>query len=136
MDTLSLQQSVAYNLLDLAQGYQKKFGNSNPDFVVKCCETVLKYHHVNVNAMLTKAEAQKRLIESKMKAINAKKPDELFADNPIKAMYSDMEQTYVRLHQLGYRRMPEEMYLEWMGMLKNKPEKYIDNKVIDKFEHP
>lgn len=135
MDTLSLQQSVAYNLLDLAQGYQMKFGKSNPDFVVKCCETVLKYHPVNVNAMLTKAEAQKRFIESKMKAQNAKKPDELFTDNSIKAMYSDMEQTYVRLHQLGYRRMPEEMYLKWMGMLKNEPEKYFDKKVIDKFDN-
>ncbi len=135
MDTLSLQQSVAYNLLDLAQGYQKKFGNSNPDFVVKCCETVLKYHPFNVNAMLTKAESQKRFIDSKMKAKNAKKPDELFADNSIKAMYSDMERTYVRLHQLGYRRMPEEMYIKWMGMLKNEPEKYFDKKVINKFDN-
>ena len=135
MDTLSLQQSVAYNLLDLAQGYQMKFGKSNPYFVVKCCETVLKYHPVNVNAMLTKAEAQKRFIETQMKAQNAKKPDELFADSSIKTMYSDMEQTYVRLHQLGYRRMPEEMYLKWMGMLKNEPEKYFDKKVINKFDN-
>jgi hypothetical protein len=135
MDTLNLQQSVAYNLLDLAQGYQKNFGNHNLDFVIKCCNTVLKYHPVNVSAMLTKAEAQKRLIESKMKAKYAKKPDELFADNSIKAMYSDMELTYVRLHQLGYRRMPEEMYLKWMGMLKNEPDKYIDNKVIRKFDN-
>ena len=135
MDTLSLQQSVAYNLLDLAQGYPKKFGDSNPDFVIKCCETVLKYHPVNVNAMLTKAETQKRFIEAKMKNQNAKKPDELFADDSIKAMYSDMEQTYMRLHQLGYRRMPEEMYLKWMGMLKNEPEKYFDKKVINKFDN-
>jgi hypothetical protein len=135
MDTLSLQQSVAYNLLDLAQSYLKKFGDSNPDFVVKCCETVLKYHPVNVSAMLTKAETQKRLIESKMKAKNAKKPDELFADNTVKAMYSDMEQTYVRLHQLGYRRMPEEVYVKWMGMLKNEPEKYFDKKAITKFNN-
>lgn len=135
MDTLSLQQSVAYNLLDLAQGYQKKFGNSNSGFVVKCCETVLKHHPVNVNAMLTKAESQKRFIEAKMKNQNAKKADELFADNSIKAMYSDMEQTYVRLHQLGYRRMPEEIYMQWMGMLKNEPEKYFDKKVINKFNN-
>lgn len=135
MDTLSLQQSVAYNLLDLAQGYQKKFGNKNPIFVIKCCEALLKYHPVNVNAMLTKAETQKRFIEAIMKTQNAKSPDELFADNSIKAMYSDMEQTYVRLHQLGYRRMPEEMYIKWMGMLKNEPEKYFDKKVIIKFDN-
>ena len=44
-----------------------------------------------------------------------------------------MEQTYVQLHQLGYRRMPEEMYLKWMGMLKHEPEKYLDKKIIHKF---
>ncbi len=135
MDTLSLKQSVAYCLLDLAQGFQQKFGKSNPDFVVKCCNTVLKYHAVNVNAMLTKAEAQKRFIDTKMKAKNVKNPKELLADNSIKTMYSDMEQTYVRLHQLGYRRMPEEMYMQWMGMLKKDPEKYIDKKVIFKFDN-
>lgn len=135
MDTLSLQQSVAYCLLDLAQGYQQKFGKTNPDFVIKCCNTVLKYHTVNVNAMLTKAESQKRFIDLIMKSQNVKSPKDLFADNSIKSMYSDMEQTYVRLHQLGYRRMPEEMYMEWMGMLKNEPEKYIDKKVIHKFDN-
>lgn len=135
MDTLSLQQSVAYCLLDLAQGFQQKFGKNKPDFVIKCCNTVLKYHAVNVNAMLTKAEAQKRFIDAKMKAKNVKNPKDLFTDNSIKTMYSDMEQTYVRLHQLGYRRMPEEMYMQWMGMLKTEPEKYIDKKVIYKFDN-
>jgi hypothetical protein len=135
MDTLSLQQSVAYCLMDLAQGYQQKIGKSNPDFVVKCCNTVLKYHAVNVNAMLTKAEAQKRFIDAKMKSKNFKNPKDLFADNSIKTMYSDMEQTYTRLYQLGYRRMPEEMYMQWMGMLKTEPEKYVDKKLIHKFDN-
>lgn len=135
MDTLSLKQSVAYCLLDLAQGYQKKFGKSNPDFVIKCCNTVLKYHPVNVNAMLTKAEAQKFLIDAKMKEIGVNSPYDLFADSLAMAIYTEMEQTYVRLHQLGYRRMPEEMYLQWLGILKNEPEKYIDRKIILNFDN-
>lgn len=135
MDTLSLKQSVANCLLDLAQGYQKKFGESNPEFVMKCCETVLKYHPVNVNAMLTKAEAQKHFIDIKMKEKGVKKPEELFTDNSIMVMYEDMEKTYVKLHTMGYRRMPEEMYMQWMGLLKSEPEKYINQKIIHKFEN-
>lgn len=129
MDTLSTKQSVANCLVDLAQGYQRKFGKDNPDFVVKCCNTCLKYHPTNVNAMLTKAEAQKYFIQAQMKAKNLKKPQDLFADNSIKEMYEDMEQTYIKLHQLGYRRMPEEMYMQWMGMLKNEPVKYNNTKI-------
>lgn len=129
LDTLSTKQSVANCLLDLAQGYQHKFGKENPDFVVKCCNTTLKYHPTNVNAMLTKAEAQKYYIQAQMKVKNVKTPQELFADNSIKEMFVDMEQTYVKLHQLGYRRMPEEMYMQWMGMLKNEPNKFTNPQI-------
>ena len=129
MDTLSTKQSVANCLVDLAQGYQRKFGKDNPEFVVKCCNTCLKYHPTNVNAMLTKAEAQKFYIQAQMKAKNLKKPQDLFVDNSIKEMYEDMEQTYVKLHLLGYRRMPEEMYIQWMGMLKNEPTIYNNKKI-------
>jgi hypothetical protein len=129
MDTLNTKQCVANCLLDLAQGFQHKYGKTNPDFVVKCCNTCLKYHPTNVNAMLTKAEAQKYYIQAQMKAKNVKTPQELFADNLIKDMFADMEQVYVRLHQLGYKRMPEEMYMQWMGILKNEPSKYNNTKV-------
>jgi len=129
MDTLSTKQSVANCLLDLAQGYQHKFGKDNPDFVLKCCNMCLKYHPTNVNAMLTKAEAQKFYVQAQMKARNIKTPEELFTDKSIKEMYADMEQTYVKLHQLGYRRMPEEMYMQWIASLKNEPNKYNNSKV-------
>jgi hypothetical protein len=85
---------------------------------------VLKYHPTNVSAMLTKAEAQKFYIQAQMKAKNVKTPQELFGDNSIKEMYSDMEQTYMKLHQSGYRRMPEEMYSKWIASLKTEPNKY------------
>jgi hypothetical protein len=127
MDTLSNRQAVANCLLDLAQGYQHKYGKENPEFVVKCCNTILQYHPANVNAMLTKAEAQKFYIQSLMKTKNVKKAEELFADESIQTMYSEMEETYVNLHQLGYRRMPEEMYLKWMGLMSD--DKYMNRSV-------
>lgn len=129
MDTLSNKQAVANCLVDLAQGYQRKFGKDNSDFVIKCCNTCLEYHPVNVNAMLTKAEAQKHYILKQMETKKLKKPQDLFSDVSIKEMYEDMEQTYVKLHQLGYRRMPEEMYLQWMNSLRNEPTKYNNPKV-------
>lgn len=126
MDTLNTKQCIANCLVDLAHGYQQKFGRENPDFVIKCCNIVLQYHPVNVNAMLTKAEAQKHYVDMLMKKQGVKKAEDLFEDTVIKEMYSDMEQTYVKLHQLGYRRMPEKMYLEWMNLLKNQPNIYLN----------
>jgi len=133
MDTINTKQAVAHCLVDLAHGYQQKFGREDPAFVIQCCNTTLEYHPVNVNAMLTKAEAQKHYIHTLMKSQNLGKPEGLFADTAIAEMYSDMEQTYVRLHQLGYRRMPEKMYMEWINSLKNEPNKYINSSLrLDK----
>jgi len=126
MDTLNARQAVANCLVDLAHGYQQKFGRENPAFVIKCCNTALKYHPVNAGALLTKAEAQKHYIDRQVKKHNAKNPEDLFADAAIAGMYSDMEQTYIRLHRSGYRRMPEKMYFEWINLLKNESEKYIN----------
>jgi hypothetical protein len=126
MDTLNTRQAVAHCLVDLAHGYQKKFGRENPEFVVKCCNTALEYHPVNVNAMLTKAEAQRYYIDRLMKKHNTKNPEDLFVDTAIAELYAEMEQTYVRLHRLGYRQMPERMYLEWMELLKEEPNTYIN----------
>jgi hypothetical protein len=129
MDTLSNKQAVANCLLDLAQGYQHKYGKENPEFVIKCCNTVLQYHPTNVNAMLTKAEAQKHYIHTLMKAQNLKKPEDLFSDQSIKEMYLEMESIYIQLHKSGYRRMPEEMYLQWMRLLTNEPDIYTNQKL-------
>ncbi|WP_280647436.1 MULTISPECIES: hypothetical protein [unclassified Dysgonomonas] len=126
MDTLSNKQAVANCLIDLAQGYQHKYGKDNPEFVIKCCNKVLEYHPTNVNAILTKAEAQKHYIHSLMKAKNLKSPEALFSDENIKNMYSEMESLYIELHKSGYRRMPEEMYSEWLNLLRSEPDKYIN----------
>lgn len=125
MDTLSNKQAIANCLLDLAQGYQYKYGKGNPAFVIQCCNTVLQYHPANVNALLTKAEAQKHYIHSLIKAQKLKKPEDLFSDSSVKEMYSEMESIYIQLHKSGYRQMPEEMYLQWMNLLKNEPGTYI-----------
>lgn len=126
MDTLSNKQAVANCLIDLAQAYRVTHPDENPGFVVKCCNTVLEHHPTNVNAMLTKAEAQKQYIHMLMKRKRAKKPDILFDDDKIKEMYSDMETTYVNIHKLGYRQMPVEMYSQWLNLLRTEPEKFTN----------
>lgn len=128
MDTLSARQAVANCLVDLAQGYQRKFGKDDPAFVLQCCRTVLKYHPVQVNAMLTKAEALKyyitRRLETKKRGTREAKID----TSEFKALYNEMEETYARLYESGYRRMPEKMYIQWLKALKK--EAGYDNKSL------
>lgn len=42
---------------------------------------------------------------------------------------ADIQALYDRIHELGYRKMPEEMYLDWLVSLKNEGEKYNNKKI-------
>jgi hypothetical protein len=104
MDTLSNQQAIALCILDLAKGYEFQSHNYEDGFILKCCDLVLKYHPVNVQALLLKAETIKRLYEKQRDA-----------NDPVASQtYKEIEALYIRLFELGYREMPEEMYLKWL----------------------
>lgn len=118
-DTLSNQQSIALCAIDLAKCYEKETHNYYDGFILQCCELVLKYHPVNVQALLLKAETTKRIYEKQQKENNPK----------AQSTYAQMEQQYIHLYDLGYREMPEKMYKEWLLSLKNQKDKYSNKSV-------
>ena len=103
MDTLSTKQSVCLCLVDLAQGYQAKFGIQDGSFILKCCETALTHFPKYINAMLLKAETLTALCKQSNK--NSEQGKRLFAQ---------MNEIYTHIHELGYRKMPQGMYLNWL----------------------
>ena len=103
MDTLSTKQSVCLCLVDLAQGYQAKFGIQDGSFILKCCETALTHFPKYINAMLLKAETLTALYKQSEK--DSEQGKKLFAQ---------MNEIYTHIHELGYRKMPQGMYLNWL----------------------
>lgn len=102
MDTLSLKQSVAMCLVDLAQGYQTKFGIQDGSFILQCCETALTYFPNYINALLLKAETWTAIYKQ-------------FGEN--KELLAQMNDLYSEIHRLGYRKMPQNMYLNWLNSM-------------------
>lgn len=103
MDTLSLKSTVALCLTDLAEGYKHKFTSDyDPEFVLKCCNRTLDVFPNYIHALLLKAET---LLDICMKTKN----------NEYEQV---IEKHYSHIHQLGYRKMLEKMYLEWLQSLK------------------
>jgi hypothetical protein len=119
MDTLSSQQAIALCVLDLAKGYEFQSKNYYDGFILKCCDLVLQYHPVNVQAMLLKAETLKRIYEKQKKE----------KSETAISTYQQMEQLYIKLFDLGYREMPEKMYLEWLTSVTKQKEKYSNKQV-------
>lgn len=119
MDTLSNRQALALCLLDLAKGYAFQTHNYQDGFILKCCDLVLQHHSMNAQALLLKAETLKRLYEYQ------KKDSSTLAA----ASYQEMEKTYVHLFDLGYREMPDKMYLQWLLSVNEQKEKYSNKQV-------
>jgi len=101
MRALSDKEAVAMTLVDLAQGYQAKFGIEDGSFIIKCCDTALGHYPKYINAMLLKAEIL----------------TELYRESNDKELFSQMTELYTNIHKLGYRKMPQQMYANWLNSL-------------------
>jgi hypothetical protein len=134
MEALSDKQMIALCMIDLAKGYEKKLGFlATNEFVLKCTEAALQHYPHYINAMILKAETKKKEFDGLMKKYGAKYPVDIFQINEAKALFDEMTALYSKIHELGYRKMPEEMYLDWLVSLKAERSKY-ENKEIANFK--
>jgi hypothetical protein len=117
MDTLDNKESLALCLLDLAKGFERKYGTVNDDFILKCINQSLKYYPNSIDALLFKSELLLRKFRNK-ETINSQ------------LVFKEYENLIIKIHQLGYRKMPEKMYQNWLLDLKEHKEKYNNKKII------
>lgn len=125
MDTLSQKESLALTLVDLAKGYERKFGIQDGAFILKAADRALEVNPNFINALLLKAETQKKVFEDQMLMKSIGDPNVLMEqDKKARELFLEMQSIYAHIHQLGYRQMPEEMYLDWLMSLEVEKEKY------------
>lgn len=125
MDTLSNKQSLALCLIDLAQSYERKFGKRD-GFEKRCTETALKYYPNYINALLLKSEILKSDFDQILRQNRAKYPKEIFHISEAKALYDEYEALIVQVYKMGFRKMPKQMYLNWLLELENYKAKYLN----------
>ena len=124
LDTLSNKESLSLCVIDLAQGYIHKYPDNDGKFVIKCCNLALKYFPNYVNAVLLKAEIRLKQLQVIQKRYGYAYLKEVTVYPEAKILWDEMNSLYMRLYTLGYRQMPEQMYVEWLTSLKTEREKY------------
>lgn len=132
MKALDDKESIALVLIDLAQGYEKRFPYNDGSFILKCCELALQYHPTLINALLLKLETTKKGLEQLAEKRN-KEINEIFDDPKAREIWQELNNQVRHIHELGYRQMPKEMYLDWLVSLKEERAKY-ENKKISTFK--
>ena len=118
MKALNNRESIALVLIDLADNYNVKFPKNDGTFVLKCAETAIREYPKFATALILKAETHKKQIQK----ITDKVEHDL--------KFKELEKEYANIHQIGYRNMPEDMYLNWLVTLKTERNKY-ENKALN-----
>ena len=119
MDTLSNQQCIALCVLDLAKEYEHQTHNYFDSFIIKCCDLSLQYFPKNVQAKLLRAET--------LKQVFLKEQRDQFPKPTI--TFNDMQDMYANLYDLGYREMPDKMYMKWLQSVVKERNKYNNPKL-------
>jgi len=135
MDTLSNRQSLAVCMLDLAQGYKRKQTSEWEEFVLQCCNIALHHYPHYINALLLKAETQKKLLDKAMMEQHIGDTQQALKNPQTAPLFKETEELYAKIYELGYRPMPKPMYMNWLMSLKAEKDKY-ENKNISTFTEP
>lgn len=112
MKALNNRECIAVVMIDLADNYNVKFPNNDGNFILKCCETAIKEYPNFATALILQAETHKKQMKKEQNQDKAKQ------------MLLDLEKEYAHIHEIGYRNMPEDMYLNWLVSLKTERKKY------------
>lgn len=131
MEALSDKQTIALCLIDLAKGYQRKIPKSHSDFAMKCVDTALVYYPNYINALLLKADLLHNQFMQKMSESNAQYAADILSDTENQTLFNELETLTAKIHTLGYRKMPERMYLQWLSSLNEEREKYTNQKITN-----
>lgn len=113
MDTLTSKENISYAITDLAQGFIKKFGYDDIETPVRWLDAALVYYPDFPNALILKSELLKKRYEN----LAAEKGEKDFLkpkDSNLKKKFEELEKSYYSVHKIEYRRMPKEMYLNWL----------------------
>jgi hypothetical protein len=106
MEPLSLKESIAMTLTDLALGYKFHFGHDA--FTMKCLETTIVYFPNYVNAHMIKSEILGENYKKSIAANNNKPNKEIFK------LEKEIAGLYNKIDSMGYKEMPREQYEQWV----------------------
>lgn len=118
MKALDNKESLALCLVDLANAYNRSFPDNDGIFALQCADRAIKISPNLITALILKAETHKiQYLKLDGSSSNAAK------------LLSVLNAEYSYIHKIGYRNMPEGMYLDWLTSLKAERKKYMDQRV-------
>lgn len=136
MDTLSLRQTIGQCVVDLALGYEAKFGEAGDDaFVLRCCDLVLQEYPNHVQAWMVKADVMTQRLANAARQAGVTSAAEAAQHPPVYALQQQVEHIYAQIDNLGYAPMPAEQYEAWLQSVQVEKEKRESQRILREMQN-
>ncbi len=140
MHPLSKRELLAHMYTDLVMGYEKKFGSDK--FTEEVTQKALQLHPTSITALLNKSNYYTEMVQHVFEqlGINKENARQKLPNHPeALELYRTMVKQYKAIDALGYKKMPDEMYQEWlrnMQQQRNNQEQKEMKKQLNKLTKP
>lgn len=128
MDTLSVKETIASKMVDLALGFGYKYGYD--DFVIQAVDKALEHHPENIGGILTKANYYTELVKYIAQQKGNPTNDEYLADPYARSILVMRERMYNLIDNTGYKHMPADAYTDWLNSLDEHKAEQEKNEAI------
>lgn len=129
LKALNDKESLALLLTDLGNAYNRSFPDNDGSFPLKCAERAIQIHPYLANALLLQAETHKKQFQKMMIEQTTADIQTALRNPKANALFELMNKEYTHIYDIGYRTMPDEMYLDWLVSLKTERSKYEDTRM-------
>jgi hypothetical protein len=116
------KQVIAHCLSDLASGYITKYGYDS--FVIQCADSSLAYAPGNISALAIKSNYHSARFEYTVDQVGRPPQDILKEQYPhIYKLLEERNNFYRKMDEIGFVRIPEEIYERWLNSINGEKEK-------------
>lgn len=131
LDTLTLRENLACQVVDLAGGYEHYYGYD--EFVKKCADLALKYYPQGMQArILAHNVALTRFIKP-WKAAGQPSPEVARTLPQLRPYMAEVEHWNRILADVGFEEMPKEQYNQWLNALEQEKGRQISQQAAARF---
>ena len=134
LDTLTLRQTIAYQVTDLAQGYAHYYGDDA--FTERCAELALQHYPQSIQARIILHNAALSRFARAYQAVGSPPKEEARQIPALKPLWAKVEQTNQALAALGYEEIPPEKYALWLKSAQDEGRRQESQRAAARFAHP
>ena len=131
LDTLTLRENLACQLVDLAGGYEHYYGYD--EFVKKCADLALKYYPQDMQGRLLAHNVALARFVKPWKAAGEPSPEVARTLPQLQPYMAEVERWNRTLADVGFEEMPPEQYNKWLRALEQEKARQTSQQAAARF---